>query len=180
MAAAEVGARVVIAADIRETPREGGPGVEELVEARGATCWFVVSDVSQQADAGRIVATAYFTIGMWVLSEIVSILVGKSEFPGRQNGLTLTTLRDMDPAWIAPAGFWWASFAALGGLVLMVTLLRSRLGLALMAARDNGVAASSLGIDVWSSRFLAFVVSGAGTGLCGAIYFLSPAACAAR
>jgi branched-chain amino acid transport system permease protein len=118
---------------------------------------------------------AYFTISMWVLAEIVAILVGKSEFLGRQNGLTLTALRDMDPHWIAPAGFWWAAFAALGALALMIVLLRSRLGLAQMAVRDNDVAASSLGIDVWRSRFIAFVISAAGTGFCGAIYFLSPA-----
>lgn len=118
---------------------------------------------------------AYFTIGMWVFSEIVSILVGKSSWLGQQNGLTLTALRDMDPAWISPIGFWWSAFAALGSLALLIWLMRSRLGLALMAVRDNDTAASSLGIDVWWSRFIAFVISAAGTGLCGAIYFLGPA-----
>lgn len=118
---------------------------------------------------------AYFTIGMWVFSEIVAILVGKSAWLGEQNGLTLAALRDMDPKWISPVGFWWAAFAALGSLALTVWLMRSRLGLALMAVRDNEIAASSLGIDVWWSRFIAFVISAAGTGLCGAIYFLGPA-----
>jgi branched-chain amino acid transport system permease protein len=118
---------------------------------------------------------AYFTIGMWVFSEIVAILVGKSAWLGQQNGLTLAALRDMDPKWISPVGFWWSAFAALGSLALMVWLMRSRLGLALMAVRDNDIAASSLGIDVWWSRFIAFVISAAGTGLCGAVYFLGPA-----
>lgn len=118
---------------------------------------------------------AYFTIGMWVFSEIVAILVGKSAWLGQQNGLTLSALRDMDPRWISPIGFWWSAFAALGSLALTVWLMRSRIGLALMAVRDNDVAASSLGIDVWWSRFIAFVISAAGTGLCGAIYFLGPA-----
>jgi branched-chain amino acid transport system permease protein len=44
-----------------------------------------------------------------------------------------------------------------------------------MAVRDNETAASSLGIDVWNARLIAFGVSAAGTGLCGAIYFLGPA-----
>ncbi|SHG52387.1 branched-chain amino acid transport system permease protein [Kaistia soli DSM 19436] len=118
---------------------------------------------------------AYFTIGMWVFSEIVTILVGKSNWLGGQNGLTLSALRDMDPDWISPISFWWAAFAAIGSLVLLAGLMRSRLGLALLAVRDNDVAASSLGIDVWRSRFIAFVISAAGTGLCGAIYFLGPA-----
>ena len=118
---------------------------------------------------------AYFTIGMWVFSEIVAILVGKSAWLGQQNGLTLAALRDIDPTWISIVSFWWSAFAAIGALGLLYWLMRSRLGLALMAVRDNEVAASSLGIDVWWSRFAAFVISAAGTGLCGAIYFIGPA-----
>lgn len=58
IAAAEAGARAVIAADIRQTPREGGPSVDELVAALGATCRFVTGDVSQPGDAAAIVAAA--------------------------------------------------------------------------------------------------------------------------
>jgi branched-chain amino acid transport system permease protein len=118
---------------------------------------------------------AYFSIGMWVLAEIVSILVGKSTILGKQNGLTLEALRAMDPAWVTPIGFWWAAAAGVGTTAMMVLMMRSRLGLGLMAVRDNDLAASSLGIDVWRSRFVAFVISGAGAGFAGAIYFLGPA-----
>ena len=58
LAAAEAGARAVIAADIREMPREGGPGVKELVEEQGVVCRFVIADVSQARDAEAIVAAA--------------------------------------------------------------------------------------------------------------------------
>ncbi|MDR3471389.1 MAG: glucose 1-dehydrogenase [Devosia sp.] len=58
VAAAEAGARAVIAADVREMPREGGPGVRDLVEAHGVACRFVIADVSQARDAETIVAAA--------------------------------------------------------------------------------------------------------------------------
>jgi branched-chain amino acid transport system permease protein len=50
-------------------------------------------------------------------------------------------------------------------------LMRSRVGLGLMTVRDNDLAATSIGVDVWRNRFIAFVVSAAGTGLAGAVSF---------
>src|SRR5262249_6826719 len=41
----------------------------------------------------------------------------------------------------------------------------------LMTVRDNDLAATSIGVDVWRNRFIAFVVSAAGTGLAGAVSF---------
>jgi branched-chain amino acid transport system permease protein len=115
---------------------------------------------------------AYFAIATWVFSEIVLALVSKSDVLGHQYGLTLEGFRTMDQHWIAPGIYWWACGTALGGTALMFWLLRSRVGLALMAVRDNDLAASSLGIDVWWARFIAFVISAAGTGLAGGVYYM--------
>src|ERR1700689_3030842 len=108
---------------------------------------------------------AYFAIATWVFSEIGLALISTSDTLGHQYGLTLEGFRTMPQAWIAPGIYWWACFTALGGTALMFWLLRTRLGLALMAVRDNDLAASSLGIDVWWARFTAFVISAAGTGM---------------
>ena len=116
---------------------------------------------------------AYFSIGIWVVAEIIAILIGKSTLLGRQYGMALTGMRHLDRAWFGPITFWLAAGAAIGSMVLVYLILRSRVGLGLMAVRDNDVAAASLGIDVWRSRFIAFVISGAGTGLAGAIYYMS-------
>jgi branched-chain amino acid transport system permease protein len=115
---------------------------------------------------------AYFAIATWVFSEIALALISKSDTLGHQYGLTLEGFRTMPQAWIAPGIYWWACFTALGGTALMFWLLRTRLGLALMAVRDNDLAASSLGIDVWWARFTAFVISAAGTGMAGGIYYM--------
>ena len=65
---------------------------------------------------------------------------------------------------------------ALGVALLVVTavylFLRSRKGLALTAIRDNELAAGSLGIDIWRTKFLVYVVTAALTAVTGAVIFL--------
>jgi hypothetical protein len=51
--------------------------------------------------------------------------------------------------------------------------LRSRLGLALTAMRDNDVAAESQGVDVGRIKLLVYVLAAFGTGCAGALYFLN-------
>ena len=66
-----------------------------------------------------------------------------------------------------------ASFVAAVTLIGVYALLRSRMGLALMAARDNEQGAASVGIPVARNRLIAFLVSAAICGLCGGVYYLS-------
>lgn len=51
--------------------------------------------------------------------------------------------------------------------------LRSRFGLALIAMRDNPVAAASQGVNVRRLRFLIHVAAAVGCGLVGAVYFMA-------
>jgi branched-chain amino acid transport system permease protein len=53
--------------------------------------------------------------------------------------------------------------------VLAVNLLRSRSGRAMMAIRDNQIAASAMGIDLPLYKTLAFGISAAFTGIAGAL-----------
>ena len=67
----------------------------------------------------------------------------------------------------------------LGGLLLSALLPRSRFGLALAGARQNPVRVAAVGIRPYGVRLTAFVISGAMTGLAGALYadlnrFVSP------
>ena len=58
-------------------------------------------------------------------------------------------------------------------LVIVYNLLYSRHGRAIMAARDNRIAAESVGINVASTKMLAFVISAALAGAAGALYGLN-------
>lgn len=91
----------------------------------------------------------------------------RNSFPG------LDTLR--------PMPFFAISVTLLGlALIFSAALARSRFGLALQGARQNPGRVISLGIRPYRLRLVAFVVSGAITGLAGALYadlnrFVSPA-----
>ena len=72
------------------------------------------------------------------------------------------------------ASYWLILGAAFLVLATAFLVLRSRRGLALTAIRDNELAARSLGIDIWRTKFVVYVVVGGLTSLIGAlIYFLA-------
>ena len=58
-------------------------------------------------------------------------------------------------------------------LVVILNLVRSRSGRAIMAIRDNRIAAESLGLNITKYKMLAFVVSAALAGAAGALYGLN-------
>jgi len=124
---------------------------------------------------------AYFSIAMWVFSEIVAALVMKASWLGGTSGLPLKSSRLVDLDWFEPMLFWVSGVLALGTMGGLFLLMRSGFGLGLMSVRDNDLAAMSVGVDVRRNRFIVFVLSAAGCGLAGAVSFLgnlyvSPAA----
>ncbi len=58
-------------------------------------------------------------------------------------------------------------------LVIVLNLVRSRTGRAIMAIRDNRIAAESVGINVTKYRLIAFVTSAALAGAAGALFGLN-------
>ena len=68
--------------------------------------------------------------------------------------------------------YWLALGVAVLVIIAVFLFLRSRKGLALSAIRDNELAASSLGIDIWRTKFLVYVVTAALTAMVGALIFL--------
>ncbi len=58
-------------------------------------------------------------------------------------------------------------------LIIVYNLMYSRSGRAIMAARDNRIAAESVGIEISKTKMLAFVVSASLAGAAGALYGLN-------
>ena len=119
---------------------------------------------------------AYFTIGTWVVAEVLAQVFQQLPIVGGGSGLSLPAAlvksiassrdgREFLIYWI---------FLALAVFVIgaIVVLLRSRYGLALTAIRDNETAAQSNGIDVNRTRMVVFVVAGVATAMVGAMIFL--------
>ena len=119
---------------------------------------------------------AYFAIGTWVAAEVVSIGFGMIPQLGGGAGMSLPTavVSGMaDGRSAREALIYWLLMAMGCGTVLGIfALLRSKAGLALMAIRDNALAAGSLGINIWRTRFLVYTGVAAATGAVGAVIFL--------
>lgn len=115
---------------------------------------------------------AYFSIGIWVLADSLRLVFGQWEWAGSSRGVVLNAAA-IDPAAFADNVFWLAVALALATQVGVFALLRSRMGLALMAIRDNEHGAASVGIAVARNRLAAFVLSATICGVAGGLYYLS-------
>ncbi|SMX51186.1 branched-chain amino acid ABC transporter permease [Actibacterium lipolyticum] len=119
---------------------------------------------------------AYFAIGTWVMAEVFRLSAAQITVMGGGSGTSLPasivkSMADGRSAREALA-YWLALGVAVLVLGTVYLFLRSRQGVALMALRDNELAAKSLGIDIWRSKFVVYVVTGALTTLVGALIFM--------
>jgi len=133
---------------------------------------FATSGAIAAVSAGFLfrLRNAYFSIGTWVFAEIVRIVITKIDWLGGSAGMAFQGLAGFGVAF-STACFWSALVLALVSFAISQGLMRSRVGLALMAVRDNELAAASCGIDVVQNRLIAFVLSAALCGAAGSVYF---------
>ncbi|MDQ0395767.1 branched-chain amino acid ABC transporter permease [Labrys monachus] len=133
---------------------------------------------------------AYFAIGTWVIAEVTRLSIAQWKTLGGGTGTSLPreatshilgtdAIRALfgvrDAAARDILAYWLALI-----LVVVVTggiygLLRSRLGLALAAVRDNIDAARSVGVDAGRLKWAVFLIAAAATGLSGALIFMQTA-----
>ncbi len=114
----------------------------------------------------------YFAIGTWVIAEVFRLSFAQLSVVGGGSGTSLTALRGIDKATRETATFWMALACMVAAVALVYLFLRSKRGLALLAIRDNEVAAESQGIAVSRMKLAVYVVAALGAGLAGALYFL--------
>jgi branched-chain amino acid transport system permease protein len=114
----------------------------------------------------------YFAIGTWVIAEVFRLSFANVSAVGGGSGTSLTALRGIDKATRENATFWMALVCVVASIALVYLFLRSKRGLALLAIRDNEVAAESQGIYVRAMKLAVYGVAAFGCGLAGALYFL--------
>ncbi len=119
---------------------------------------------------------AYFAIGTWVMAEVFRLVFAQVSALGGGSGSSLPVFVVRSIASSRSAREALSYWLALGAAVLVVAtvflFLRSRRGLALTAIRDNELAARSLGIDIWRTKFVVYVATAAMTAAVGALIFL--------
>lgn len=114
---------------------------------------------------------AYFAIGMWVVAEIAQQLVLKSPALGGTGGLTLRPNGQGMVGFPEQIVLGLGVFAAIALIVGLRVFLRTRIGLATLAMRDNPQAAASAGVDIRRLHLILFALTAAGTALAGAMYY---------
>lgn len=119
----------------------------------------------------------YFAIGTWVVAEVIFLLTlngADVHFDvGGGNGVTILSAAGLDREFRGHATYWWALAVGAGSVLLVYAILRSRVGLALTAIRDDETAARSLGVDVLRTKIVVWVVAAFGCGIAGAVIYLN-------
>ncbi len=119
---------------------------------------------------------AYFAIGTWVIAEVFRLSFAQVSALGGGSGSSLPVgiVRSLasSRAGREHLSYWLALSSAVIVIAAVYFFLRSRNGLALSAIRDNELAAGSLGIDIWRTKFIVYIVTSALTAMIGALIFL--------
>lgn len=110
----------------------------------------------------------YFAIGSWTVAEVLRILFSNWEYVGYGMGLFIK------PAY--KLSFNTIYFAALGvgiaSVALVFFILRSKLGLGLMAIRDEETASETSGVDIFRCKLTCFLISAGVTGVVSGVLYL--------
>lgn len=114
----------------------------------------------------------YFAIGTWVIADVFRLIFANITAVGGGSGTSLTALRGIDKASRESTTYWMALACVVASIALVYLFLRSKRGLALLAIRDNEVAARSQGIAVGRMKLAVYVVAAFGAGLAGGLYFV--------
>ena len=119
---------------------------------------------------------AYFAIGTWVVAEVFRLSFAQMSSLGGGSGssLPIAVMSAMAPSkFYREAMIYWAALAlGIGSIVFVYLLLRSRIGLALTAIRDNEIASSSLGITISRVKLAIYASVAALTAMVGSLIFI--------
>ncbi len=133
---------------------------------------------------------AYFAIGTWVVAEVYRLSFAQFRQLGGGTGTSLgpditnavfgidwvKSLLDVrTPAARDVISYWAALALAVGTLLLVYLILRSRRGLALGAIRDSEEAAASVGVNNARVKLVVYIIVAAVTGMIGALIYLQKA-----
>jgi branched-chain amino acid transport system permease protein len=115
----------------------------------------------------------YFAVGTWAVAEVYRLLVANTDALGRVTGRTLKAVFPLARETRELGTYALALAIGLAALAAVYLYLRSRQGLGLMAVRDSEPASESLGVDVFRTKLLVYLMAAFGTGVTGALIYLN-------
>lgn len=116
---------------------------------------------------------AYLAVGSWVVAETLMLAAGKLSAFGGGSGVSLpvSAVKQFGASihMRYDTVYWLAFGLAVLALLSSWYLMRSRIGVGLMAIRDSEEGAGSIGVNVWWSRVLCFLWTAPSLGIAGGI-----------
>ncbi len=110
----------------------------------------------------------YFSIGTWVFAEALLVWFSTWAYVKYGSGLFIKPTSDLTMESIYYATF----ILGVGSVALVYIILRSKLGLGLMAMRDDDQVAETLGVEVFRSKLYCFLISAFVTGMIAGIFYV--------
>ncbi|MBU2497880.1 MAG: branched-chain amino acid ABC transporter permease [Proteobacteria bacterium] len=109
----------------------------------------------------------YFGIITLLFADALLLLFGNWEYVKYSQGMFI---KPVHPPSITVI-FYMAFVVGVGSVALIYAILRSKLGLGLMAMRDDEEVANTTGVEVFRCKLYCFLISAFITGLTGGIYY---------
>jgi len=110
----------------------------------------------------------YFAIGTWIVAEALGICFSNWKYVRYGMGLFIKPAYKLSITQI----YYAALFMGIGSVVLVYVLLRSKLGLGLMAMRDDEGASETLGVETFRSKLYCFLIGAFVTGVTAGVLYL--------
>jgi ABC-type branched-subunit amino acid transport system permease subunit len=115
----------------------------------------------------------YFAIATWVVADACQLFISRFSSLGGGTGKSLPGLSGLDPTLLTAYTYWAALAVVVIALTAAYLLLRSPLGLALTAVRDNEVSARSAGVRVTWTRRVVYLLAALGCAAAGGVLIVS-------
>ncbi len=111
----------------------------------------------------------YFSIGTWVVAECLGIWFSNWRFVRMGQGMFIKSARNLDVTDV----YYISMAVAIVSVALVYYLMRSKIGLALMAMRDNPGATEVCGVSVFKNKLYCFLISSFCTGVVAAVLYMN-------
>ena len=111
----------------------------------------------------------YFAIATWVVSEAICTWFLSWKYVNQGGGMSIKAR----PYPKTPEIYLMALTLCVIAMIVVYVLLRTKTGLGLTAMRDDADASSSVGVNIFKSKLLVYVIAAAFTALAGAIFFIN-------
>jgi len=110
----------------------------------------------------------FFGIGTWIFAEILLLWFSNWEYVKYGTGLFIKPAPPPSMVMIFYAAF----IMALGSLAVVYLILRSKIGLGLMAMRDNEEVSETIGVEIFRSKLFCFLVAAFITGSTAGVLYV--------